>query len=194
MKLKNVTTWQNVFEGWRTREASDPGWIECATKVKGWPDWKSWRSFTARQIGAENREWRIFEFSDPMEEIPQMLVGPYSGWQSRVRNKNNTTFTELLDIPGQFEYFSSHGRILSIIKNLPFATEFIGIIREDLDKVVCLEGHHRATAIALVKKLGEHVDFTECPVTIALTYLRAENCRLLDEVLQRGTTKNPGKS
>jgi len=91
MKLIERTTWHDVFEGWRIREANNPDWIECATK-KGWPDWESWRSFTAKQIDAENREWKIYQFTNPTEEISEMLIGPYAGWQSRAISKNNTTF------------------------------------------------------------------------------------------------------
>ena len=189
MKFKRETNWEGVFDGWRQREANNPGWIECATKIKGWPDWESWRRFTAKQFNAENRRWQIFEFTDPLNEIPAMLIGPFSGWQSRVKNKNLTTFEELLDIPEQYEHFSQHQGVLSILKGLPFATEFIGLVREDINKIVCLEGHHRATAIALAKKQGKRIDFSQTPVSIALTRLPANECALLDEVLRRGTSK-----
>jgi hypothetical protein len=190
MKFIQNTTWPEVFEGWRAREANNPGWIECATKIKGWPDWEAWRAFTARQIDAASRDWKFFQFTDPLDEIPDMLVGPYSGWQKRVANKNQTTFSELLEIPAQNEEFSRHSGILNILNGLPFATELIGIVRKDRNKIVCLDGHHRATAIALAKKKGQMIDFSETLITIALTELAAEECSLLDSVLLRGTTKN----
>ncbi|MBM3205095.1 hypothetical protein FJZ48_03920 [Candidatus Uhrbacteria bacterium] len=191
MQLIRPISWEEVFDGWRVREANNPAWIECATKIKGWPDWESWRSFIAKQFDAENRKWKIFQFENPLEEIPEMFIGPYSGWQSRVNNKNHTTFKELLEIPGQFDEWGKHSGVLAIMKGLPFPTELIGIIRKDTDKIVCIEGHHRATAIALAKKQGQIIDFSETPVTIALTELATENCRLLDDVLQRGASKNP---
>ncbi|MCX6740699.1 MAG: hypothetical protein NTZ49_05755 [Candidatus Parcubacteria bacterium] len=191
MNFIRTTTWEEIFNGWRSREADNPGWINCATKIKGWPDWESWRRFTADQISANSRKWQIFEFTDPLIEIPRMLIGPFSGWQSRVINKNNTTFEELLEIPKQYEHFTKHEGVLSILKGLPFTTEFIGIIREDNNKIVCLEGHHRATAIALAQRQGLQLDFSDSKLTIALTSLPKEECVLLDEVLKRGTTKNP---
>lgn len=191
MKFIKDTNWQNIFEKWREREASNPGWIECATKIKGWSDWESWRSFTAKQFDAENREWKIFQFENPVEEIPEMLIGPYSGWQSRVINKNRTTFSELLEIADQYDEWSKHPGILAIIEGLPFATELIGVVRKDIDKIVCIEGHHRAMAITLAKKRGQIIDFSKTPITIALTELTADNCYLLDDILQRGTSKNP---
>lgn len=190
MKFIKETNWQEVFEGWRSREASNPGWIECATKVKGWPDWESWRTFTAQQIDAQNRDWKIFQFENPFEEIPQMLIGPYSGWQSRVINKNKTTFKELLEIPAQFEEWSKHSGVLSIVDGLPFVTEFIGLIRKDINRIVCFEGHHRATAISLAKKQGKKIDFSQTPITISLSELAAKDCQLLEDILKRGTSKN----
>ena len=191
MKFIKDTDWQQVFEGWRDREGSNPEWVECATKVKGWPDWESWRSFTAQQIDAENRIWKIFQFENPIEEIPKILVGPYSGWQSRVINKNNTSFAELLEIPVQYEDWLKNPRLLKIMAGLPFATEMIGLVIKDVDKIVCLDGHHRATAVTLAKKQGKNVDFSKTPVTIALTELVVDHSQLLDNLLKRGTSKNP---
>ncbi len=191
MEFVRNTTWQEVFAGWQSREATNPGWVECATKIKGWPDWESWRSFTAQQIGADNRDWKIFHFDNPLEEVPEMLIGPFSGWQSRVSNKNKTTFGELLEIPGQFEEWSKHLGVQSIIAGLPFTTEFIGLLRRDINKIVCLEGHHRSVAISFVKKQGKKIDFSQTPITIALAELTVAESHLLDEVLKRGTSKEP---
>jgi len=190
MKFLHDTTWEEVFSSWRSREANNPGWVRCATEIKGWPDWESWRRFTASQIDAENRSWQIFEVTEPTEEVPQFLVGPFSGWQSRVTNKNKTTFQELLDTPKQYQHFSKHEGVVSILNHLPFATEFIGIVRGDIRKVACLEGHHRATAIALAKKEGKQIDFSKVRVTVALTHLPAGECSLFDEILKRGSSKN----
>lgn len=191
MKFIKDTTWQEIFEGWREREANNPNWINCATKVKGWPNWESWRWFTANQINALNRKWEFYYFENPLEEIPHMLIGPYSGWQSRVLNKNLTTFKELLEIPVQYEEWSKHSGILSIMKGLPFATEYIGLTRKDTNQIVCIEGHHRATAISLAKKLGKQINFSQTPLTIALAELSINEYWLIDNVLKRGTSKNP---
>ncbi|MBI2099404.1 hypothetical protein HYT45_03275 [Candidatus Uhrbacteria bacterium] len=190
MKYVKNTTWEDVFKGWRDREANNPGWVHCATKIKGWPDWESWRRFTAKQIDAEDRKWQIFEFSNPMEEVSQMLIGPYSGWQSRVISKNSTTFQELLEIPEQYEHFSKHEGVISILNGLPFTTEFIGLLREDINKVVCVEGHHRATAMALAGQQKRQIDFNNHKITIALSRLPVKECYLFDELLKRGSSKN----
>jgi len=190
MKFIKDTTWPEVFQGWKEREASNPGWINCATKIKGWPDWKSWRSFTASQFQADKREWQIFEFTDPLNEIPDMLIGPYQGWQKKLPQKNSLTFKDLLNIKEQYNSFSKNKGVLSIMAGLPFSTAFIGLIRDDLDKLVCLEGHHRATAIALTKKQGKQINFKN-NIKIALAYLAKDEIDLLDKMLARGSAKNP---
>lgn len=190
MKYIKDTTWEEVFEGWRTREARNPGWVHCATEIKGWPDWESWRRFTASQIKAEVRDWQLFEFTDPTEEIPNMLIGPYSGWQSKLPKNNTASFKDLLDIPEQYKNFRNHKGIEAIINGLPFSTAFIGLVRDDRDTIVCIEGHHRATAITLAKKQEKQIDFSKIKVTIALAHLPKNESSLLDEVLKRGSSKN----
>ncbi len=189
MKFIKNTTWDEVFEGWKNREANNPGWINCATKIKGWPDWESWRKFSASQFEADKRDWKIFAFTDPLNEIPEMLVGPYSGWQRRLPEKNSKTFNDLLNIPEQNEFWKKHDGVLSIINGFPFPTEFIGLHRGDNGKIVCMEGHHRATSITLAKKQGKIIDLGN-DITIALADLGKNEIDLLDRMLKRGSTKN----
>lgn len=188
MRFVKNTTWEEVFDGWRQREANNPNWIHCATKIKGWPDWESWRKFTASQIGLENLSWRIFEFTDPINEIPAMLIGPYASWQARVLKKNQSAFEDILNIPEQFDFFKKHDKVISMINDFPSPTELIGLIREDKNKIVCLEGHHRAIAVALAKKQNKSIDFKE-NINIALAKLKKDQVGILDDALKRSTSK-----
>ncbi|NQU77729.1 hypothetical protein HQ544_03470 [Candidatus Falkowbacteria bacterium] len=190
MRFIKNTIWKDVFEGWKQREADDSGWINCATNIKGWPNWESWRKFTATQIGLNNLTWQIFKFTDPMKEIPDILIGPYGGWQSRVKNKNQGSFNDLLNNPEQFNFFKKHDKINSMINNFPYPTELIGLIREDSSKIVCIEGHHRATSIAMAKKQKISINF-KGDITIALAKLEKDRVNILDKALERGTSKNP---
>jgi hypothetical protein len=189
LKFISDTTWKEVFEGWRSREANNPGWICTATEIKGWPDWESWRKFSAAQISAEERSWKIYEFTDPMNDIPAMLVGPYGGWQEKLLEKNKNSFEELLNIQQNYDFFKNHSGVAALINDFPCPTEFIGLVREDNGKTVCLEGHHRATAVALAKKEGRKISCEK--ISIALTRLPKDECSILDAVLRRGTSKNP---
>lgn len=189
MKFIKDTNWQEVFEGWKSREADNPGWIECATKIKGWPNWESWRSFTAEQIKANSRIWKIYQFENPLKEIPEMLVGPFTGWQSRFTVKNTKSFADLLEIPNEYEEFSKHSLITSMLEAMPFQTELIGMVRKDLGKIICLDGHHRAVTISLAAKKGKEMDFSNQPISIALADLDLNELDLMDRILERGTAK-----
>jgi len=185
--IKN-TTWQKIFDGWRKREANDPGWINTATKIKGWPDWKSWRRYTAAQFGAAKREWKIYKIANANKVVPAMLVGPYTGWQDRLPVKNISSFTEMLEISANYETFSKNDKVQSMIKNWPNGTQFIGVVRADNKKVVCIEGHHRATAVALAVKNEQPIKLSD-DITIALCELSPGEEKLLGEALKRGSQK-----
>lgn len=185
--VKN-TIWQEVFEGWKNREGNESGWIECATKIKGWPDWESWRQYSAAQFGAEKREWKIYRIADANKVVPEMLVGPYTGWQSRLSVKNALSFADMLEIPENYESFSKNDKVLDLMKNWPVSTQFVGVIRTDNKKIVCIEGHHRATAVVLAMKNSQPLKLGE-DITIALCELAMAEEKLLDEMLAKGSQK-----
>lgn len=188
MKFIKKTTWQDVFQGWKDSEADNPEWIYCATKIKGWPNWESWRNHTATQLNLQNRNWNIYEFSNPLKEIPQMLIGPFSGWQSRFSKKNSASFFDLVNSSGNQKQFINYEKIVSIIDSQSFDANLIGIIREDINRIVCIEGHHRALALAIAKKEGIKISFKK-PIHIALASLSKEDIFLIDKTLERGTSK-----
>lgn len=191
MELIKPTTWNTVFAAWRSREANDPGWIKCATAVKGWPDWKSWRGFTAQQINAPARQWQIFQFTDPLAEIPEMLLGPFSSWQDGLARPNTLSFAQLFDQPDKYQKFSKNEKVRGLLATLPFPSQFIGLRRLDLNKIVCIEGHHRAAAITLAKLQKKPIDFDSVKMTLALADIPAGESRtLFDRVLARGSAKN----
>ncbi|TAL49783.1 hypothetical protein EPN81_04785, partial [Patescibacteria group bacterium] len=127
LRFIKSTTWEEIFQNWKQGEGNDPGWVHCATVLKGWDSWESWRRFTVEQIGASTREWAIYEFANPLIEIPAMLVGPFTGWQLRLPVPNCHTFADLVRIPEQEIFFRDHGKVVSIMKNFPPSTMFIGL-------------------------------------------------------------------
>ena len=188
MKFIKKTTWQEIFQNWKDSEADNPEWIHCATKIKGWPNWELWRDHTATLLNLQKRIWNIFEFRDPINEIPQMLVGPFPGWQSRFSKKNSASFSDLANLSKEYEHFRNNKKIISILESQSFDSDLIGIVREDIDQIVCIEGHHRAMALAIAKKDGIKIDFND-PVRIALAKLPKEEVFLLDKALERGSAK-----
>jgi len=186
-KLRDLT-WDEVFAGWREREAGSPGWIETATTIKGWPDWESWRMFTARQLGLPDREWAEYALTDPASDIPSFFVGPYSGWQSRCPKPNATTFAELVAIPAQEKEWSSRPDIVRMGHAFPSPTTLIGLRKPD-GRIVLIEGHHRAVAAALAARQQRSTVFGD--VTIVLAETRKDEAGLFDRVLARGSSFRP---
>ncbi|MFO0764641.1 MAG: hypothetical protein U0487_01160 [Patescibacteria group bacterium] len=188
MNFLRDISWDDVFSGWRDREANNPGWIRVATEVKGWSDWESWRRYTAEQLNASSRAWKLYAFADPMNEVPAMLLGPYTGWQSRVENKLEATFDQLFESETQRQEFLQNTNIQNMMDALPFETQFIGLKLPN-GKIMCVDGHHRATAITLAKKQGHVIDYTAASITIAIAELSEEEVKMFGEILQKGSSK-----
>ncbi len=177
MKFLSNTTWADVFAAWQQEEGIDPAW-QAHAKSKGFATWADWRGDAAAKIGAADLIWQIFAFDNPLTEIPALLLGPFKGWQARVDGLTNTTFTDFINIPANFVYQQTNPKILSLMNNFPSPTQFIAVRREDTGALICLEGHHRATAVALAAKLGRAIDFGG--VTIAIAQLPASKCGIFN--------------
>lgn len=181
-------TWEEVFEGWREREANNPSWIECATKIKGWSNWEHWRLHTATQLHLQDRSWSLYEVLGPGSFLPNLLMGPFHAWQKYTEEKNTLTFVELMVLPEPRAFFLEHPAVQRLMKQFPAPTELIGLLREDTQKVVCVEGHHRIAAVTLGQVMGSPVAFFG-PVYLALTSLKKDETVLLDETLRQGSSR-----
>ncbi len=189
MQFIRPITWKEVFQSWRDNEAHNPGWIRCATEIKGWPDWESWRGYMAGQLKLEEREWELCSFTDPLTEVSEMLVGPFAAWQKNLPVKNLLSFEEFLEVPERYEQFSNHTTVRAIMDAMPFTSYLTGLVREDNGKLICIEGHHRAAALAMAKKLGKSIEFGDKELYIALAKLSKDELYLLDRALEKGSEK-----
>lgn len=189
MQKIKPTTWEEVFQSWRDNEAHNPGWIRCATEIKGWPDWESWRRYMAGQLKLEKKDWELYRFSNPLREVSEMLVGPFTAWQKNLPVKNVLSFGEFLEVPEKHEQFSNHDTVRKMMDSMPFTSYMTGLIREDNRKLVCIEGHHRAAVLALANKLGRKIDFGDEVLYISLALLPNDELYLLDKALELGSEK-----
>ena len=180
--------WGEVFAGWKEREAHNFSWVECATRIKGWPNWESWRVHTALQLHLQDRAWALYEVKDPQVFLPNLLMGPFNGWQKYTEEKNTVSFAELLALPEPQDFFLHHSAVVSLMKQFPAPTELIGLVREDHKKIVCVEGHHRAAAVTLGQILKTPVRLSGS-VFIALATLAGDETFLLDKTLEQGSSK-----
>lgn len=186
LKFIKETKWPEIFEGWKKRESHDPNWIKCATKIKGWSSWQSWRAADANRIKPKQRQWKIYEIVTPYKTIPEFLIGPTPTWQKMAEplhweDKNFKNLVEKID-------FSENKKISEIIKRFPKETQFIGFYLNRINKIMCYEGHHRSTAIALGQKNGTPINTNKNP-TIALTEFSEKDEALIFQMIKRGTYK-----
>ena len=176
------TSWDEVFKAWQEKESSRLEWQETA-KMKGFETWEAWRSVWVEQIGAKDRSWSLYEIEDPIEALPEFLVGPTQSWQKPFKDelKLNSTFMALLGkMPMQ-----ANKKISSIIEDFPVSTQFIGIKLAD-GRHMLLEGHHRAAALTLAK--NQNMDLkVPGKVTLALTQFKPGEEQLLQKMLERGS-------
>lgn len=190
LNFKRDFSWDEVFEVWRQGEADSPGWTRVATEVKGWPDWESWRRYMATQLDLADREWKLYEFADPMKQVPEMLVGPFQSWQEQLPEpiRLQATFHDF--IAEKLEWAKNHDRIPDMMKHFPSPTQFTGLYLEDQDRLVCFEGTHRAAAVALAAKEGVSIDFGQQLPLIAVASISGDSRAQLTRALEIGS-ENP---
>ncbi|MDD4995229.1 MAG: hypothetical protein PHW53_02065 [Patescibacteria group bacterium] len=176
--------WDEVFQHWHEREGSREEWQKVATEVKGYPDWQSWRKASADFIGAEGRNWKLYEILNPNEVMPKFLIGPWQNWQKNFQEKNKHTFEDLIRMCP--DWVNANGKIQQIKNNFPEQNEFIGIYFKESGKFVLFEGTHRASAIAQAVAEGKPIEFKNNPI-IAVTEFSEEEAELLRKKLERGT-------
>ncbi len=180
--------WPEVFEHWREREAIMPEWIHCATKIKGWPNWESWRMNSAHQFDAPHRTWKQFEIKNPFKTIPQWLLGPFPSWFRdyfpHFEKYEEHTFQEMVEKNNSF--LQRHKKIEDIIRHFPCPTEMIGIWLSQEQKMVCYEGTHRATAVALAQYTVKNISFPILPKIVVTEFTDKEK-KFLDIMLSLKT-------
>lgn len=194
MKYLQKTSWDQVFSAWADRESTNPDWIHCATNIKGWPDWQSWRMFMASLFKAKERVWELYTLSNPQKEIPSFFIGPFKGWQNMYAPQSDEfsyiTFAELFDNPASKETLAANSRVIDIWRSLPFSTELIALKIQNTQDIILIDGHHRCAAITKATKEGRDIDFTQTPITVALATIKQEEGSVFDEMLHRGTSYN----
>lgn len=179
------TTWEEVFRHWHEQEGLRKEWQEVA-RQKGWDSWHAWRGSWAEKIGAGERVWERYVVQDPLKTMPHFLVGPLPTWQ------NLFSEHEQLDVSfgllAKRKLFKDNKKVQAIMTDFPQPTELIGLYTPDTRRIMLIEGHHRAAAIAYLSKSRKHIAFKYLP-TIALTRINQEDQELLTKMLQEGTSR-----
>lgn len=184
LQYKKKTHWDKVFQLWEKHEGSQVSW-QLVAREKGWESWKEWRGMWIKKINAQKREWFRYAILDPLKTVPRFRVGPSQSWQRNFlpTEQNQHTFATLI----QRSPYEKNPKVQAILKSFPSPTEFIGICLPD-QTIVMIEGHHRATALALAAQHNLSIPFDPLP-TLALTFFKEEEKKLLDLLLHKGSLK-----
>lgn len=134
--------WENIFAKWREGEA----WQECWKKhwkERGFKSWDEWRKAYAAPLKPETLEWFLYRIKDPLKDLPLFYGAPSHSWVEKAYGgKVTKQLKDITDLP----IISENSKVLDIKKDFPEKTMLTGIIHED--KIVLVEGMHRASALA----------------------------------------------
>lgn len=193
LEVVRKADWEEVFAAWRKDERAEgqwgEGWEKMATQAKGWGSWEEWRRYQFSLLLPEKREWKLYKVLEPMAMLPKFLVGPTQSWQEQLpaEMRLKTSFADFVRV--REDWARQHERFADIGARFPEGTQMIGVYLEDVDAVMCLEGHHRCAGVALAARDGKVVNFGEQPPLIAIASLQERG--VLEQMLKQGTVK-PG--
>jgi len=182
LSYQSEVSWEDVFALWQEHEGTREDWQQVA-KEKGWPSWAEWRDAWVGNFDAQNRKWKRYVIDHPLEMVPTFRVGPTQAWQRNFpeEESNQHTFAYLVERVS----YEQNKKVRALLENFPSPSEFIGILMPD-KSITAIEGHHRATALALAVQQGRDMIFQQLP-TIVLTEFRSGEEELLGKMLQRGS-------
>lgn len=139
-------SWSDVFAVWRSYEAYQKGW-EAHWKERGFDSWDAWRSNYVAPLLPEERIWKVYRITDPSHDVPLMYGVPSRGWQAKCYDGASTKMiAEILSHP----LVADNPKVCAVQENFPFQTMFTGIVHKE--KIVLVEGMHRACALARMKE------------------------------------------
>jgi hypothetical protein len=134
--------WSEVFGKWRKLEAWQEPWKKH-WEERGYASWDEWRKHYSAPLEPEKLEWFLFEIKKPTKELPFFCGVPSKSWIEKAYNGEKTKqLKDILDLP----IISENPKVLDIKKKFPKKTMLTGIVFQD--KIVLIEGMHRACALA----------------------------------------------
>jgi hypothetical protein len=188
--MSKIISFDQVFKIWLEAEVEklEGRDILPVAIAKGFTSIAEWRLATCLRMGMDKKAWRLEELNNPVEVIPNIIIGPYQGWSKFFENKLQTSYIQALDIPDFFEWVKKHDRIPWVIKNFPLETTLIVFKKPD-GSLIHIEGGHRMCAVAYCNKIGQPIDFTDRKVFLAVTDITEDEVPELLTQLRLGTDK-----
>ncbi|HBI16669.1 MAG TPA: hypothetical protein DDY52_00715 [Candidatus Moranbacteria bacterium] len=162
LEFEREIEWRDIFAAWRVSEAYQKDWKNHWIE-RGFESWDDWRENYIAPLEPEKHLWKIYRINNPLQDVNLMYGVPSRGWQEKCYAGETTkTIKEILNHPVVME----NEKVKLIMNNFPFQTMLTGVIHEN--KIVLVEGMHRALALAQIDNKGKG------DVVIALTDYEGE--------------------
>lgn len=194
MITKNIT-FDEVFKIWLDNEVPIVEGRDLLTFVqqeKGFSSITEWRLATALKLGLDKLSWRLEILPSPEQNLAKIIIGPFKGWSKFFDNKLTTTFDDAMQIPEFLEWCKTHDRVVPLSEKFPHPTSLI-VLRKPSGELICIEGGHRACAVAYANKIGNPISFEPTDVTIAVADIDESKISELWGFLEIGTEKHTEK-
>jgi len=141
--IKDIS-WAEVNKNWKDSEDNEI-WQDFY-RAKGFNTWEEWREPRIKMLKLENREWNLEGTDRVIEEVRGMVCDATTRWADFYKDRNDSTFEKLKD----HEFFAKHKKVVEMRENFPNGSQIIGLRNQG--KIIVVDGHHRATALAGMDK------------------------------------------
>lgn len=157
VKINEKVNYNDVIDLWVQNEKGV--WDEFA-KNRGYDSVREWRESYLENFGLLGLDnWFEAEVKDLVEFMKNLYIGPYNGWRDYYRNdRDNATFLGNLDKPRGIEEKGSireNLKVQNFVKKFKDSAELIAVY--DGVKFCLIDGHHRASALAVMIDEGKDV-------------------------------------
>ncbi|MFA6047575.1 MAG: hypothetical protein WCV59_00530 [Parcubacteria group bacterium] len=169
LELIDSITWDKIFDTWRQGEAHQESWKKH-WEERDFDSWDEWRKAYAAPLNPEKLGWFLYKINEPLKEFPEIYGVPSHSWIEKAYDgKITMQLKDILNLP----IIKANQKIIDIKKNFPAKTMLTGLIWQD--KIILIEGMHRACALAL-PDLSIPL---ESEITIALTNWPEKNMPII---------------
>jgi hypothetical protein len=180
LKFIRETSWQQVLDEWRNREAG-MGW-EAVYEPRGFKTWDEWRAKHYSALGLPTRSWRQYQVDHSEAVIPGMWAVAYSGWRRYYpAGLTQARFADIVKHPD----LPDNGKVKVLLENFPLETTVIAV--KCGDDLALFEGMHRAATIALLASRGQAV---KTKLIVALTEFDGSERDLFEKAITQKSESN----
>jgi len=153
-------SWEEVFARWENEESLLPNWIEHY-KSRGFSSWAEWRTHSFHDLHPENLSWDLYKVSKPAETVSEFYAGPFRSWIKKYYDAGLLPqFKELVKDLGLQKVLAQK----ELFENFPKRSLLIGLLNKD--RIIIVDGMHRACALALTQAQDTAVE-TEIEIALA---------------------------